>query len=146
MVELQLIFAHSFLFICIWLRGSPLLRGFSSNCHEWGCSLVAVLGLLVAEYRLWGAQTPVARGLRSRSSRALGAGFSSRGARALGCTDPGSCGTRAPQSQLPGSRGQASVVAEHRLSCSMACGIFLGQGSNTSPALADGFLSTAPPE
>ena len=104
MVELQLIFAHSFLFICIWLRGSPLLRGFSSNCHEWGCSLVAVLGLLVAEYRLWGAQTPVARGLRSRSSRALGAGFSSCGARALGCTDPGSCGTRAPQSQLPGSR------------------------------------------
>ena len=48
----------------------------------------------------------------------------------------------------------ASVVAAHRLSscgtrfsCSAACGIFTGWGSNShSPALAGGFLSTVPPE
>ena len=34
----------------------------------------------------------------------------------------------------------------HWLSCSAACGIFLDQGSNpVSPALAGGFLTTAPP-
>ena len=32
-----------------------------------------------------------------------------------------------------------------RLSCSMACRIFLDQGSNPSPALADRFLITGPP-
>ena len=32
------------------------------------------------------------------------------------------------------------------LSCSVACGIFLGQGSNLCPpALVGGFLTTAPP-
>ena len=33
----------------------------------------------------------------------------------------------------------------HGLSCSMACRIFLDQGSNPSPALADRFLITGPP-
>ena len=34
----------------------------------------------------------------------------------------------------------------HGLSCSAACGTFLDQGSNPwSPALAGGFLTTAPP-
>ena len=34
----------------------------------------------------------------------------------------------------------------HGLSCSEACGIFLGQGSNPRPpALAGGFLTTVPP-
>ena len=36
-----------------------------------------------------------------------------------------------------------SVVVAHGLSCSAACGIFPDQGSN--PALAGGFLTTAPP-
>ena len=41
---------------------------------------------------------------------------------------------------------QASVVVAHGLCCSVACGIFLDQGSNPfSPALGCGFLSTAPP-
>jgi len=39
-----------------------------------------------------------------------------------------------------------SVVVAHGLSCSTACGIFWNQGSNPCPpALADGFLSRAPP-
>ena len=39
-----------------------------------------------------------------------------------------------------------SVVVAHRLSCSVACGIFPDQGSNLwFPALAGGFLTTAPP-
>ena len=33
----------------------------------------------------------------------------------------------------------------HRLSCSVVCGFFPKQGSNLSPALAGGFLSTEPP-
>ena len=40
-----------------------------------------------------------------------------------------SCGTRAQQLWLVGSRAQAVVVA-HGLSCSAACGIFTDQGSN----------------
>ena len=39
-----------------------------------------------------------------------------------------------------------SVVVASRLSCPMACGNFLDQGSNPmSPALAGGFLTTGPP-
>ena len=35
----------------------------------------------------------------------------------------------------------------HRLSCSVACGIFPGPGLEpVSPALAGGFLTTAPPD
>ena len=42
--------------------------------------------------------------------------------------------------------GAGSVVVPHRLSCSAACGIFPGQGSNLcSPALAGRFLSNVPP-
>ena len=41
----------------------------------------------------------------------------------------------------------ASLVVAHGLSCSAACGIILDQGSiePVSPALAGGFLTTAPP-
>ena len=40
----------------------------------------------------------------------------------------------------------SSVVVAHRLSCSVACGIFLDQGSNpVSPALAGRSLTTVPP-
>ena len=43
-------------------------------------------------------------------------------------------------------RHTGSVVVVHRLNCSVTCGIFLNQGSNTGTlALARGFLSTAPP-
>ena len=39
-----------------------------------------------------------------------------------------------------------SVVVAHGLSCSTACGIFPGRGLEpVSPALAGGFLTTAPP-
>ena len=39
-----------------------------------------------------------------------------------------------------------SVVVAHGLSCSVACGIFLDQGSNpVSPALAGRFFTTRPP-
>ena len=38
-----------------------------------------------------------------------------------------------------------SVVVAHGLSCSAACGIFPDQGLNPCPALAGGFLTTAPP-
>ena len=45
-----------------------------------------------------------------------------------------------------GSRHAGFIVAVHRLSCHVACGIFPDQESNLlSPALAGGFLSTAPP-
>ena len=38
-----------------------------------------------------------------------------------------------------------SVVVARGLSCSAACGIFLDQGSNLSPALAGRFFTTEPP-
>ena len=38
-----------------------------------------------------------------------------------------------------------SIVVPHRLSCSTACGIFLDQGLNPSPALAGRFSTTEPP-
>ena len=44
------------------------------------------------------------------------------------------------------SRHAGSVIVAHGPSCSAACGIFRDQGSNPwSPALAGGFLTTAPP-
>ena len=61
------------------------------------------------------------------------------------------CGAQAlgPQASIVaacGFWGAGSVVVAHGLSCSAACGIFLGQGSNPcSPALAGGFLSNVPP-
>ena len=42
--------------------------------------------------------------------------------------------------------GALFFVVVHGLSCSTACGIFPDQGSNSfSPALAGGFVTTAPP-
>ena len=38
-----------------------------------------------------------------------------------------------------------SVPVAHGLSCSAACGIFPGQGSNPCSALAGGFFTTEPP-
>ena len=37
------------------------------------------------------------------------------------------------------------MVVVHRLSFSVACGIFPDQGLNPCPVLAGGFLTTAPP-
>ena len=54
-------------------------------------------------------------------------GVSCCGPRALGCADFSSCSTWAQQVQLPGSRAQAQWLW-HRLSCSMAYGIFQTQG------------------
>jgi len=39
-----------------------------------------------------------------------------------------------------------STVLVRGLNCSMACGIFMNQGSNLSPVLVEGFFSTEPPE
>ena len=47
--------------------------------------------------------------------------------------------------QSTGSRHASSVVVVRGLSCPEACGIFPDEGSNPSPALAVGFLSTVPP-
>ena len=48
--------------------------------------------------------------------------------------------------QRVGSRHMGSVVAVERLKCSIACGFFLDQGSNScAPVLADGFLTSGPP-
>ena len=52
-------------------------------------------------------------------------GFCCCGARALG--------VRASVVVARGLQSAGSVVAAHRLSCSTACGIFLGQGSNPCP-------------
>ena len=57
------------------------------------------------------------------------------GAWALGCTGFSRCGSCSQQSQL-----RCSLV--HSLSCPMACGIYLDQGSNP---LADGFLTSELP-
>ena len=48
-------------------------------------------------------------------------------------------------SHSTGAQRIGSVVGAHGLSCFAACGIFLVQGSNLSPALAGGFLTTEPP-
>ena len=42
-------------------------------------------------------------------------------------------------------KSTGSVTVAHRLSCPAACGIFLDQGSNQSPALQGRFLTTEPP-
>ena len=78
---------------------------------------VAVCGLSVVR------QAGATLGCGVRASHC--GGFSCCGAQALQCT--------------------GSVVVAHGLSCSVACGIFLDQGSNpVSPALAGGFLTTEP--
>ena len=65
-------------------------------------------------------------------------GLSSRGARALGPW------TR--ELRLTGSRAQAQQLwCPHGRSCSAACGIFLNQELNPSPALAGRFSTTEPP-
>ena len=43
-----------------------------------------------------------------------------------------------------GLKNTSSAVMVHELSCSEACGIFLGQWSDLSLALAGGFLTTSP--
>ena len=40
---------------------------------------------------------------------------------------------------------EGAVVAVRGLSCSAACGIFLGQGSNRCPCMARGIPTTGPP-
>ena len=65
-------------------------------------------------------------------------GFSCCRARALG--------TQALVVVAHGLQSAGSVVVAHGLSCSVASGIFRDQGSNPCPpALAGGFLTTAPP-
>ena len=44
-----------------------------------------------------------------------------------------------------GLQSSGSRVVAHRLSCSVACGIFLDQGLNPCPVLADGFFTTETP-
>ena len=53
-------------------------------------------------------------------------------------------GTWASAVAAPGLWSTGSIVAVHGLSHSVACGIFLGQGSTVSPALAGGFFTTEP--
>ena len=72
------------------------------------------------------------------------------GVQASHCGGFACCGARTLGEQASGvvARGlwsAGSVVMAHRLSCSTACGIFPDQGSSVSPALAGGFLTTAPP-
>ena len=91
-----------------------------SSCSEQGLLVVVVCGLLIAvasHCRAWAlgvrASVVAARGLRSCSTRALErTSFSSCGLWALSA---------------------GSVVVVCRLSCSMAYGIFPGQGSNPCP-------------
>ena len=44
----------------------------------------------------------------------------------------------------PRFQSTGSIIVAHRLSCSMACGIFPHQGSNRSPILAGEFFTTEP--
>ena len=46
---------------------------------------------------------------------------------------------------VPGLYSIGSIVVAHRLSCSVAYGIFPDQGSSLSPALAGGLFTTEPP-
>ena len=87
-----------------------------SRCSKWGLLFVAVRGLLIAEHGLQ------ARGLQQWQH--LGSVVVAHG----------------PQS------AQASIVVAQGLSCSMACGDLPGAGIEpVSPALAGGYLTTAPP-
>ena len=86
-------------------------------------------------------------------SSLLRAGFLQlwRAGATLHCVVVACCGARALgawASVVVARRLQSagSVVVAHRLSCSAACGIFPGPGLEPmSPALAGGFLTTAPP-
>ena len=90
-----------FIFGC---AGSSLLQRLFSSCGKWG-----LLSSFSAQASLWC--------------------FSCCWAQAPGCTSFSSCDMWAQQLQLPGSRVQSWVVV-HGLSCSVAGGIFSGQGWN----------------
>ena len=133
------IFQFLFSFLAA-LRLHCCARAFSS-WGEWGLLFVAVRGLLIA------VASPVAEH-RLQAGR-----LSSCGTQAQQLWLAGSR-AQAQQLWLAGSRAQAqqlqhtgsvvvarglqsagSVVVVHGLSCSVACGIFLDQGSNPCPLL-----------
>ena len=92
-----------------------------SSCGGWGLLFVAVCGLLIA----------VASLVAEHGSRHA---------------DFSSCGTWASVAVAHGLQSAGSVVVAHRLGCSAARGIFPDIGLEpASPALAGGFLTTAPP-
>ena len=101
------------------MLGLRCCMGFFLLVASGGCSIVAVLGLLIAvaslaEHRL--------QGMWLQWLRHVGSVFA-----------------------VPGLQSVDSLVA-HGLCCSTACGIFLDQGMEPlSPALAGGFFTTEPP-
>ena len=109
-----------FIFIFGWLGLRCCMQAFSS-CSEWRLLFIAVRRLLIAIASLVAEHRLQVRGLQQLWH--TGSVVVARRLQSAG-----------------------SVVVAHRLSCSMACGIFPDQGSNPCPpALAGGFLTTAPP-
>ena len=106
---------YLFIFGCV---GSSCCAWAFSSCSKWGLLFVVVHGLLIA--------------VASHCS-----GFSCYGARALG--------TRASVVVAHGLQSTGSVVVAHGLSCPATWDL-PGPGLELlSPALAGGFLTTAPP-
>ena len=96
-----------FLFIYFWLCWVFVaVRGLFSGCGTWELLFIAACGLLIVASRC-GAQA-----LGTWASEVVACGLSSCGSRALSA---------------------GPVVVAHGLSCSVACGIFLGQGLNPCP-------------
>ena len=115
-------------FLQLWRAGATLCCGArASHFSGFSCCGARALGVR--------ASVVAARGLNSCGSRAqqLWLAGSRAQAQQLWRTGLSSCGMRAQQLWLTGSRAQASVVVAHGLSCSVACGIFLDQGSNPCP-------------
>jgi len=76
--------------------------------------------------------------------------FSGFGSWASHCDDSSCWGAQAVGARasvvVPCRRScPGSAVVAYGLSCPMACGIFLDQGSSWCPTLQGGFLTTAPP-
>ena len=90
-----------------------------SSCTELGLLFAAVLGLLIAVVPL------VAEHSCTQAASVVEA-----------------CGSTVVTLRL---QSTGSAVVALGLSCSPACGIFPSRGQTLPPALASGFLSTAPP-
>ena len=111
---------YSFIYLFLAALGLHCCTQAFSSCSEQGLLFIAVRRLLIEV-----ASLVVEHGLQACGLQQLwhmGSAVVARGLQSAG-----------------------SEIMAHGLSCSAACGIFLDQGLNLSPALAGRFLTTAPP-
>ena len=123
-----------------WLLSYLFLAVLGFCCYAWAfssCGKVGEGGLLATciawIFHCGGFSCCGVQSLGMQASVVVAWGLSSCNVRTLGRKGFSHCRAWAQLLQLTGSRAWASVVVEHGLSCSAACGIFLDQESNLCP-------------